>query len=225
MSPYNPLIDWVSGSISFWPPFLLQNSASVPPVEILVNSPFSPVEIPLQLTLSEMFLSNPKQPHIAIINVPALLQALHLTCLTTFFLQFCPTVQAKSIASSKKIDLSSILEKNHEYTNVFSKSKAETLAKWLSHYLYFFSFTLDLLHRKECGKVSCHMYHIVTVTWQEVTVSYHMMSHDGSYDEYEKVVHRPCSSCISSVENLTETLLSSCQMLIKEQLALFWLRS
>ena len=30
-----------------------------------------------------------------------------------------------------------------------------------------------------------------------------------SHDKCGKVVHRPCSSCISSVENLTETLLSS----------------
>jgi len=97
------------------------------------------------------------------------------------------------------------------------------LAKWLSYYLYFFffsfSFILDLLHRRECGKVSCH---IVTVTWQEVTASHHMMSHD----RHGKVVHRLCSSCISNVENLMGALLSSlCQTLIKEQLALFWLRS
>jgi len=32
-----------------------------------------------------------------------------------------------------------------------------------------------------------------------------VMSHDGC----GKVVYRPCSSCISSVENLTGTLLSS----------------
>jgi len=36
-------------------------------------------------------------------------------------------------------------------------------------------------------------------------MSCHMMSHD----EYGKVVHRPCSSCISSIENLMGTLLSS----------------
>ena len=42
------------------------------------------------------------------------------------------------------------------------------------------------------------------------------MSHDRSYNEYGKVVHRPCSSCISSVENLTETPLSSpCQLRLK----------
>jgi len=45
-----------------------------------------------------------------------------------------------------------------------------------------------------------------------------------SHDRHGKVVHRPCGSCISSVENLTGTLLSSfCQLLNKEQLALFWL--
>jgi len=53
-----------------------------------------------------------------------------------------------------------------------------------------------------------------------VTQSHHMMSHD----RHGKVVHRLCSSCISSVENLTETLSSSLyQLLNKEQLALFWL--
>jgi len=51
-----------------------------------------------------------------------------------------------------------------------------------------------------------------------VTMSHHIMSHDRC----GKIVHRPCSSCISSIENLTGTLLSSfCQLLNKEQLALF----
>jgi len=74
------------------------------------------------------------------------------------------------------------------------------LAKQLSHYLYiyfffFFSFILDLLHRREYRKVSQ-----VIVTWQKVTLSHHMMSHDRSHDKCRKVVHRPCSSCISSVK-------------------------
>jgi len=92
-----------------------------------VNSLFSPAETPLQFTPSETFPSNPKQPHIAIINAPALLQALCLSGSTTFFLQFHSTMQAKSTTISKKIDLSSIPEEYHEYANVFSKSKAETL--------------------------------------------------------------------------------------------------
>jgi len=57
---------------------------------------------------------------------------------------------------------------------------------------------------------------------QKVTASHHMTSHDGLHDRHEKVVHRPCSNCISSVVNLIEILSSSlCQSLNKEQLALF----
>jgi len=31
-------------------------------------------------------------------------------------------------------------------------------------------------------------------------LSHHIISHDGSHDKCGKVVHRPCNSCISSVE-------------------------
>ena len=37
-------------------------------------------------------------------------------------------MQASSTTISEKIDLSSVLEEYHKYTNIFSKSKAETLA-------------------------------------------------------------------------------------------------
>ena len=125
---YNPLIDWVSGSISFRPLSLLQSPASVPPVETLVNSPFSLAKTPLQFTLSETSPSNSKWPHIAIISMPALLQALQLSGSKIFAFQFRSIVQAKSTAISEKINLSSIPEEYHEYTDIFSKSKAETLA-------------------------------------------------------------------------------------------------
>jgi len=128
LTHYNPLIDWVSGSISFPPPSLLQSPASVPPVETLVNLLFSPAENPLQFTPSETSLSNPKRPHITIISAPALLWASWLSGSKIFALQFCSTIQAKSTAISEKIDLSSILEEYHKYADVFSKSKAETLA-------------------------------------------------------------------------------------------------
>jgi len=128
LTRYNPLIDWVSGSISFRPPFVLQSPASVPPVETLVNPPFSPVENPLQFILSETLPSNPKRPHIVIISAPALLRASRLSGSKTFSLQFCFTIQAKSTTISEEIDLSAIPEEYHEYADVFSKSKAETLA-------------------------------------------------------------------------------------------------
>jgi len=128
LTRYNPLIDWVSGSISFRPPSVLQSLASVPFVETLVNPPFSPAENPLQFTPSETPPSNPKRPHIAIISAPALLRASRLSGSKTFSLQFRSTLQAKSTTISEKINLSTILEEYHEYTDVFSKSKAETLA-------------------------------------------------------------------------------------------------
>jgi len=41
-----------------------------------------------------------------------------------------------------------------------------------------------------------------------------------SHDECRKVVHRPCSSCISSVEDLMEILLSSpCQLGLRVDLS------
>ena len=128
LTHYNLLIDWVSGSISFRPLSLFQSLASVPPVKTLVNPPFSLVETLLQFTLSETFLSNSKQPHIAITNVPALFWVSHLSDLTTFSFQFHSTIQTKSTTISEKINLSSVPEKYHEYADVFSKSKAETLA-------------------------------------------------------------------------------------------------
>jgi len=60
--------------------------------------------------------------------VPALLQASRLSGSKTFSLQFRSTIQAKSTTISEKIDLSAIPEEYHEYADVFSKSKAETLA-------------------------------------------------------------------------------------------------
>ena len=92
LTRYNPLIDWVSGSISFRLPSLLQSPASVPPVETLVNPPFSPAENLLQFTPFETSLFNPKRPHIAIISAPALLQASCLSGSKTFFLQFRSTI-------------------------------------------------------------------------------------------------------------------------------------
>ena len=92
---YNLLIDWVSGSISFWPPSLLQSPASILPVETLVNLLFFPAENPLQFTPSKTFLSKSKWPHITIIDILALLWALHLSGLITFSLQFCFTIHVR----------------------------------------------------------------------------------------------------------------------------------
>jgi len=67
-------------------------------------------------------------------------------------------------------------------------------------YFTFFSY-LDLLHKEG--------------VWESVTCHSHMsQSHVRmSHDKCGKVVHRPCSSCISSVQNQMGTLSSSpCQL-------------
>jgi len=94
----------------------------------LVNPPFSPAENPLQFIPSETIPSNPKRSHIAIISAPALLWASCLSGSKIFSLQFHSTIQAKSTTVSEKIDLSAIPKEYHKYADVFSKSKAETLA-------------------------------------------------------------------------------------------------
>ena len=54
-----------------------------------------------------------------------------------------------------------------------------------------------------------------------VTHYYHMLGcHSVTlHDEYRKVVYRPYNSCISSVQNLIETLLSSSYL---SQMATYW---
>jgi len=82
------------------------------------------------------------------------------------------------------------------------------MAKLLFIYIYFF--LLDLLHREECGKVSHHKYYI---SHSHMNKKSQVISHNRSHDECGKVVHRPYSSCISSIENLIGTSLSSpCQL-------------
>ena len=72
--------------------------------------------------------------------MPALLRASHLSGSKTFSLQFCSTIQAKSTTISEKIDFFTIPEEYHKYANIFSKSKAETLAP---HHPYDFRIDLE----------------------------------------------------------------------------------
>jgi len=70
-------------------------------------------------------------------------------------------------------------------------SQCHNLAKWLSHYFILFSY-LDLLQGRSVGK-----YHMTghRSGW------YHMIE---LYEKCGKVVHRPYSRCISSVQKLNK---------------------
>ena len=92
-------------------------------------------------------------------------------------------------------------------------------AKSLSIFL-FFLFLFFYLGLTTQRKVWESIMSQVSHSYGHMTGSHSVTSHDESHDRHGKIVHRPCSSCISSVENLTGTLSSSpCQTLIKEQLA------
>jgi len=81
------------------------------------------------------------------------------------------------------------------FWTVNPQPQCHDLAKWLSHYLYFFSFLflLDLLHKEGVWEsVICHR--------TDVTVWCHTRM--KSHDNHGKVVYRLCSSCISSIQEM-----------------------
>jgi len=68
------------------------------------------------------------------------------------------------------------------YSSRYNSSKYYDLAKWLSYYLYFFSFLFIfglIIQKKSMGK--------------------YYMIYDISYDECRKVVYKPYSRYISSI--------------------------
>ena len=50
---------------------------------------------------------------------------------------------------------------------------------------------------------------VISQVSQDITLMGHMVSHDKSHERCGKIVHRLCSSYISSIENLMRTPLSS----------------
>ena len=98
------------------------------------------------------------------------------------------------------------------------------MAKLLSIFLFFsFSFLLSWTYYTEGSAGKCHITSVTQSRSHDRKSQRHitLMSHDESYDRCGKIVHRPCSSCISSIENLTGTLSSSlCQTLNKETVGL-----
>jgi len=91
---------------------------------------------------------------------------------------------------------------NINYLGVVLVSWLGKMAKLL--FIFLFLSSLFLLswtyYRRECGKVSHHKYHRKKKSQHHIT----WMSHDQSHDRHGKIVHRPCSSYISSVENPIE---------------------
>ena len=131
---YNPLIDWVNRLINFYPS--LQENLT--PSYVMANTPLaSPflLDTPLQssdsvvsIPASETSVSNSEWPNITIIGTAAFLYASKLLGSHNFELCLHSSdIQANSAKLAETPDLSNVPSEYHEFANVFSKTKAETL--------------------------------------------------------------------------------------------------
>ena len=137
---HNSLIDWINWSINFYL-FLQKNLV---PSCIIANiplaSPLSP-DISLQssdsvvsIPISETSMSISEQFNIAIISVAVFIYTSKLPGSSKFQLYLCSSdIQANSAKLAEASDLSNFSPKYHEFSNVFSKTKAEVFT---SHHSY-----------------------------------------------------------------------------------------
>jgi hypothetical protein len=115
LSQHNLLIDWSTNQITF----RLQNYVPPAPIPSLRAS----------LLPKQTSAPTPVTPHISIIGAAAFMRAARLPGSNAFTLKTSPThsVSATASASVESIDLSMVPTAYHEFADVFSKAKADTL--------------------------------------------------------------------------------------------------
>ena len=131
---HNLLIDWVNRLINFCLSLQENLAPSCIAANILLASPFF-LDIPLQLLnsvvsipASETSVSNSKRSNITIIGATAFLHTSKLLDSNNFELcLYSLDIQTNSAKLAEAPDLSNIPSKYHKFTDVFSKTKAETL--------------------------------------------------------------------------------------------------
>ncbi|KAJ3560359.1 hypothetical protein NP233_g10892 [Leucocoprinus birnbaumii] len=127
LTRYNPLIDWASSSLSFRPhpldpPAISARVASAPSEASLSSS-----AVPPPVDKSSSTDSSPSPPLISLINASAFIRASRLPGSVNFRLNLSSS-SASARVSKETIDLSSIPDEYHEFADVFSKSRADSLA-------------------------------------------------------------------------------------------------
>ena len=113
---HNPLIDWVSGSITFQ----TSEQTTSPTAEAPTTTKSSPAETPPKL----------QAPPIALINAAAFKRACRMEGSVMFQLNIAPSNIKGCVANlnSESVDMESVPEAYWDYSDVFSKAKANTLA-------------------------------------------------------------------------------------------------
>ena len=121
LSHHNPLIDWVSGSITIWTSEQVDLMKPPMPETCATTAKSKPApEIPLKL----------QGPLVTLINTAALAWAWKMDSSVTFQLNIAPS-NVKGHAANldpKLVDMENVLEAYQDFSNVFSKAKADTLA-------------------------------------------------------------------------------------------------
>jgi hypothetical protein len=131
LTRYNPLIDRVTSSISFRS---LEQNIQAPPSSTLQPSDLPPLADPTPSDSPPSF-SQRKAPPITIISAPAFALACRLQGSVQFSLQIRPKESDLCSASttSDPSEIPGIPSEYHGFADVFSKSKADTLALHCEH--------------------------------------------------------------------------------------------
>jgi hypothetical protein len=130
---YNPLVDWSSGHISFRSALHRGPAPSTTPVESatpVAGPSLTSPSLPEEPLLLDSLHSGLSTPHISFINAAAYQHACRLEGSQVFQLSIGDTRllgKSAKVNLETRVDLSSIHKDYHEFTDVFSKGKSDTL--------------------------------------------------------------------------------------------------
>jgi hypothetical protein len=116
LTQYNPLIDWVLGSITFRTPLsdpLVETQSASAHASSAKSEPPPKID----------------EPRVALLDVATFMQTCMLDGSHCFLLNLAPEPSAcAALASADPVDLKDLPKEYHDFVDVFSKSKADTLA-------------------------------------------------------------------------------------------------
>jgi len=128
LTRYNPLIDWVLGSITLQTAQATKSSYMTSARTVSIQDPPISESTPgLPQKLPPTTPSPLTPPNIAFINAAAFARASKLEGSQTFVLN-CQDTKLRASKTEHSVDLNYIPEEYHEFADIFNKAKADTLA-------------------------------------------------------------------------------------------------